>query len=168
MTKTAYTERAKKFISQIYPYIKDFQCLTDIESMIEDFNKDKHRKVQMNYGSSRCVLITSDYVVKFDYEDNPYWGNCPEELKAWNLIQEEYPDKVQFFAPIELYLYEGMDFYIMPYIRGVGSSRTEYLLNNYDENSRQWLYSVVSDFHSLNFGNKNNTPVCIDYASFCF
>lgn len=166
--KNSYIERAKKFISQVYPYIKDWKTLPDVERAIENFNNDKHRKVQVDSGCTRCVLITSDYVVKFDFEVNSYWGNCHEELNAWRLIQEAYLDKVEFFAPIELFQYEEMDFYLMPYIRGVGNSRTWSLLNTCYEDVYLWFCRNMKDVHEFNFGIKNNIPVCIDYASFVF
>lgn len=166
--KNSYTERAKKFISQVYPYIKDWKTVIDVEYAIKDFNKDNHRKVQVDVGSTHCVLMTSDYVVKFDIEDNSYWGNCPEELRAWKFIQETYPDKVEFFAPIELFQHERKSFYIMPYIRGVGNSRTWDLLNTCYEDTFLWFRRNIADIHEFNFGIKNNIPVCIDYASFLF
>lgn len=156
MIKNSYKIRAQKFIRDIYPYLTE-QNFHNLKEAINKFNSVKHRKVKYDCGSSRKCLISSDYVVKIDYDPYSYFGNCESELEKW-----EYISKTPFaknFAPISKYIYNGHDFYIMPFIPNVGKYEDEI-----DEDFLAFFGGLVEDIHERQFGKKNGTYIFIDYA----
>lgn len=168
--KSSYELRAKKFIHQIFPYLVEngvfsYECqsvVTAGQNAATQFSEEKKRKVYCYFGSTRLAFITSDYVVKIDYNEDSMWGNSEDELWKWEKIykKSEYAD---YFAPISKYIYENHSFYIMPRIPCVG---------RYDENDLEededfwdWLCDNVRDIHEGQFGMKDGHFVFIDYAS---
>ena len=100
-----YIERAKDFIKQVYPYLND-DCMSPwlIKSVIEKFNRTFDRKVIVRSGLSRIALITSDYVVKFDYDPDEVdsIGGCDAELDLyWQAKQEGFECWVCFVIQME-------------------------------------------------------------------
>ena len=64
------------------------------------------------------ALVTSDYVVKIDYNFNSDFGTSADEVDAYDFVCREGYDK--YFAEISCYTYGGLDFYIMPRVGGIG------------------------------------------------
>ena len=109
-----YVERAKDFIEQIYPYINACTNPWDTRQRVLLFNANFTRAVKVYSGMSRIALITSDYVVKFDYdpEEVKYIGGCNNEYELYYEAKVEGFDYL--FAKITPYEYKGREFYIMP------------------------------------------------------
>ena len=164
--KSDYRVRATNFLYSIYPYIAD--CLFDYEEVqerVDEYNEEKHRKVLFNMGSARLALITSDYVVKWDYDEESVKeiGGCVDE---WELYQEAIVDGYEYLlARTDLVVIEGHTFSVMPRIRNIGEENHRGSINDYltfDE--YYWLCGMVSDLHSWNWGIVNNKACVIDYA----
>lgn len=166
-----YIERAEDFIKAIYPFICDSlhdRCA--VFNAVRDFNATYNRKVICRHGCVRIALITSDYVVKFDYneEEVPFLGGGEKEVRIYNMAKEDGFDYL--FAPITPYEYEHNTFYIMPRINGIG--REEYD-DNYaeelmtEEESEYISELGLSDLHNYNFGFRKGKICLVDYACVC-
>ena len=162
--KANYEERAKKFIAQVYPYIKNCRDNFDFELAIHQFNKLNHRKVQVAYGSTRIALITSDYVIKVDYDGwgTGIFGSCKSEVRMYRQAKRDGFDYL--LAKITPYRQKyNRTFYIMPRIKGVGRTPwdADFYLTNTEED---WVEEHIGDLHNENYGWKNGHIVIIDYA----
>ena len=160
--ESSYEIRAQRFVRDIFPFINGCVRAHDYCDRVKWFNACRHRNVKVEYGQTRVVLITSDYVVKIDYGTRArYYGGCADELIMYNRAVEagfEY-----LFAKISLYTYCGHDFYIMPKVDGIGDAEDEaYDLVTPEESD--WLYDNVNDLHYKNFGFKDDRVVLVDYA----
>lgn len=164
--KLNYLVRATNFLHAIYPYICD--CLNDwygVRDAVNKFNRDRTRSVEFMNGSARMALITSDYVVKWDYDEEAVEeiGGCVDE---WRFYQEAIVDGYEYLlAKTDLVVIEGHTFAIMPRIRNIGSSHHggdiyEYLTRD----EYYWLTANVKDLHSWNWGIVNSKACVIDYA----
>ena len=159
-----YEIRAKKFIAEVYPYIKDCGDNFDFSVAIRRFNRDHHRNVQIASGATRVVMITSDYVIKVDYDGwgRGQFGSCADEARMYRKAKRD--GFAHLFAKITA-VRKGYDrtFYIMPRIRGIGKKpydATAYVGGDeYD-----YLDNNVGDLHHYNYGWKDGHIVMIDYA----
>lgn len=163
--KSDYIVRARKFLKQVYPYLKgDFNNVEKILIDIYKFNINNKRKVIVQSGSARCVLITSDYVIKWDYNKNGVecWGGCAEEITNYNeAVRDNYD---YLFAKITRIRVCGKYFYVMPRINNVGK---EY--GNFTDDEIQYLRDKgYSDIHEMNYGSYKNKRILIDYACRCY
>ncbi len=162
MMKTDYISRARKFLNQIFPYISsDLKNVIKVSEGVKRFNKDYHRKVIFDSGCVRCVLITSDYVVKWDY--SPYyrsmWGGCQDEVNRYKEVKKDGYDYL--FAKITSIITCGKKWYIMPRINNIGSSNL-----NLSWAERDYInYLGITDLHENNYGSHKGKPIIIDYAA---
>ena len=159
-----YIERAKDFIEQVYPYIAICRNPWDARNRIEMFNADFDRKVAVSSGLSRIALITSDYVVKFDYDPDEVAciGGCESEMELYATAKRE--GFAYLFAEITAFSYNGRCFYIMPRIRGIGSGR-HYAENYMTPAEKDFCRRYrVTDLHTENYGFRKGHVCVIDYA----
>ena len=163
--KSSYEVRARLFIEKVFPFIEDCEEPNEYAKAIKRYNKLYHRKVHVDYGMTRVVLITSDYVIKIDYGTSGcIWGSCRNEYQVYKLAERDGYDYL--FAKITPVAFKGRVFYIMPRIHGIGSSRSD----GYDvdewltEEENDWLNVHCRDLHHENYGWHNYRPVIIDYA----
>lgn len=162
-----YEERAKDFIKAIFPYISDF---TDVYSVCDDvdtFNYDHNRKVRVNHGCARIALITSDYVVKFDFDEEEveYVGGCDNEMELY--AQAEADGFAYLFAKITEFAYNGRNFYIMPRIRGISEERNWKWFGDHfmTEEENAWCERHnLTDLHCNNYGFRNGHICIVDYG----
>lgn len=159
-----YEVRAQKFIQQIFPFLDDLTDKFMVNEGVWAFNYTHKRKVRVSSGLTRIALITSDYVVKFDYDKEQIrtFGGCEDEMEIYD---EAEADGFEYlFAKITPYKYEGYTFYIMPRIKGVGrgfDDAWEYLTDA----ETDWLCEHrVADLHCHNFGWRNGHVCLIDYG----
>ena len=160
----SYIERAKDFIEQIYPYIEGNMCPGYIRECINRFNTTFDRKVIVRHGLSRIALITSDYVVKFDYDADEVEsiGGCENELELYSRAERE--GFAYLFAKITSYTFHNYIFYIMPRIKGIGSGRgyaEDYMTPSEKDFCRRYK---ITDLHTSNYGFRNNHVCLVDYA----
>ena len=101
--KKSYINRAQKFIKDLFPFIEDFSTLSEIKYAVQRFNEIKHRKVEVMSGSVRVVFITSDYVVKMNYDDEnaEYWGGNCEEANMYQRMEQCF---LQILMPLIIFL----------------------------------------------------------------
>ena len=159
-----YVERAKDFVEQIFPYISECRHPWDTRQHVLMFNADFTRNVQVRSGLARIALITSDYVVKYDYdpEEAESIGGCDNECILYEWAKTE--GFGYLFAEITPFRYENRIFYIMPRIRGIGSGRyyAEHYMNDKEKDfCRRYR---VTDLHTDNYGFRNGKVCVIDYA----
>ena len=163
--KKSYEERAKLFIKQVYPFIRNCKTVEEYETAVHMFNRTYHRAVKVNHGQTRIVLMTSDYVVKLDYGDRQIiWGGCKNEYAIYKLAVKEGFDYL--FAKITP-IHMGRRYaYVMPFVPRVGTSScdVEYKLK---KKERAWVKKHCWDIHYGNYGWVNHKPMIIDYACQC-
>lgn len=164
----SYIERAKDFIKDIYPFIetKPFN-IGMVEVAVFAYNKANHRNVLVKSGSVRIALITSDYVVKYDYSpcNAETYGGCEQELKMYNLAKEQGFDDL--FAEITHFQYGELNFYIMPRITGIGKDRFSEADDFMTQEERDFCYDAgLCDLHYYNFGFRKGRICIVDYACF--
>ena len=160
----SYIERAKDFIEQVYPYIRECMNPWTIRDRIELFNDTFDRKVKVASGLSRIALITSDYVVKYDYdkEEVSCIGGCENEEEIYALAVRE--GVASLFAQTTHYEYDNRDFYIMPRVRGIGSGQwyaEHYMTDNERDFCRRYK---ITDLHTHNYGFVRGKVCIVDYA----
>lgn len=164
--KSDYRIRAKKFLKSIFPYIDGYMfCVGDVEERVNEYNRDKSRHVQVCSGSARIALITSDYVIKWDYDEDCVkdLGGCDDERCAYEAAMKDGYEYL--LAEITVVDFHGYRFGIMPRIRNVGPQHhggdiRDYL--TYDE--YVWLHEFDKDIHHYNWGIRHGKPCVIDYA----
>ena len=161
----SYIERAQDFIAQIFPYIGEWNDPWSIGYDVADFNEHCHRKVIMKHGIARIALITSDYVVKYDFdkEEVAEVGGCEAEVE---LYAEAVKDGFGYlFAEITHYPYRGHDFYIMPRIRGINGDSWDHADVYMTDEENAWCDDHhLSDLHCNNYGFRKGKVCIIDYA----
>lgn len=165
--KSNYVERAKVFIEAVYPYIMSgMDYVLRVRSSIQQFNTINHRRVIVSCGLSRIALITSDYVVKWDYTKNTFYGNCETEYQLYN---EHKDDGFSYLlAPIYRYTTHGKNFYIMPRVTKLAERIDEDLeIERYldvDEYAYLFRDLRLRDVHTGNWGFNHGNPIIFDYA----
>lgn len=160
----SYEERAKDFIKEIYPLIENDNWWIDYAISVDVFNKNNNRKVLCFHGAARVALITSDYVVKIEYDENEVEdiGGCENEVELYEYAKRE--GFAYLFAAITPFQYKDRIFYIMPRIRNVG--KYEEYADAYmtdDEIAFCDKYGVT-DLHRNNYGMRNGHVCIVDYA----
>lgn len=159
-----YEERAKDFIKEVFPFIEECKDPWAVRYSIENFNGLRSRKVQVRNGIARIALITSDYVVKFDYDPEEVAVVGGGEAEVALYAEAEQDGFAYLFAKVTRYEYNGRKFYIMPRIRGIRHSWN----HAEDYMTREECYWCdqhnLSDLHCNNYGFRNGHVCIIDYA----
>lgn len=162
--KSNYITRAKKFLAQIAPYLERFK---NVNEAVCEFNYDHRRNVIVKRGMTRYALLSSDYVVKWDYNEQHVqrFGGCENEFSIYQ--QAENAGYGYLFAqitPVEGYKKK---FYIMPRIDKIAMDAGKDCIDEYlTEDEQEYIYwdLCVGDIHDENWGFLNGDPVLIDYA----
>lgn len=161
-----YVERAKDFIKEIYPYLDgEWYCPWDVEKRVNVFNAENNRKVKTSSGISRIALITSDYVVKYDYDPSELSnvGGCEIEMEVYE--QAKRAGFAYMFAEITPYEYNEHQFYIMPRIYGIGRNEDAYADEYMTEEEEEFCDRIgLTDLHCNNYGFRKNHVCLVDYA----
>lgn len=159
-----YEIRAQKFIMSIFPYVCDWSKVVMIRRGISLYNAEHPtRVISISSGISRVAIITSDYVIKIDYNSNTQFGNCESELENYQKACDAGFEK--YFAKITRFCYRGIYFYIMPRIYNINEDDDDVYYRCDDNDFIDWLYDNLYDLHSGNYGWKNGHPVIFDYAA---
>lgn len=161
----SYIERAKDFIEQVFPYIDECYAPWKVREQIDCFNSDHNRKVKVGNGLSRIALITSDYVVKWDYDEDEVGciGGCADELAMYSIAEQE--GYSYLFAKITQVTYRDRDFYIMPRIYGIGRHAWDYAEDYMSAEEKAWCHRhAITDLHCNNYGFHKGHVCIVDYA----
>jgi hypothetical protein len=161
----SYEERAKDFIKEIFPYIaKNMQSPWYVREGVNKFNKKRSRNVKMRAGCARIALLTSDYVVKFDYdyEEVESIGGCANEAYMYDIAERE--GFAYLFAKTTHVTYQNHDFYIMPLIEGVDDCNGS-AWHHMTITEANWCHDhSVTDLHSGNYGFRDGHVCIFDYG----
>ena len=148
--KSDYRIRAERFIAEIYPYICEFPTSRMYyRKAIARFNHEHHnRRVECSNGAVRIALITSDYVVKFDYEPEEAheYGGCEDEVNFYQFATEM--GFQHLFAEVTPFVYKGHMFCIMPRVNGIERYEGRYA-EEFMKQYRLWVASCCSPSHLL-------------------
>ena len=167
-----YRVRAKKFLNSVVPYIQDILDRPwEVAKAIERYNHDFNRHVVIKRGAVRIVLVTSDYIVKWDYDSSSAseWGGCISEYNAY-LAAKTAGYEYLFAEPTAIYV-NGTMFIIMPRIHNIGWHAHEHvgmydIFDCIDSDASDWVYKHIGDLHHNNWGICKGQVCIIDYASF--
>ncbi len=161
--KSSYEIRAQKFVMLIAPYLIGCKTPYQFEEGVHNFLIDhSNRRVRFNYGISRVAMITSDYVIKIDYNTRSNFGTCASELENYYFAcQAGYGE---YFAKITRFTYMDRDFYIMPKISNIDEEDDD-APYKCDDELAEWLDENFYDLHSGNYGWKDGHIVIFDYAA---
>lgn len=160
--KSNYIMRATKFMEAFYPYMRKYE----IRQAIRLFNEKNHRMVRLCKGAVRYVLVTSDYVIKWDYnkQNSKCFGGCREEYHKYQEVKNDYFGYL--FAEITPIKVKHRIFYVMPRVESLGIDHNQYIDEVLEEEEIHYLYeeACIGDIHDENWGYINGQPVIIDYA----
>ena len=160
-----YEERAKDFVKMIFPLIEDCQDVWDFRSAVEMFNRVYTRKVRCNNGIARVAFLSSDYVVKLEYDEYEVdsVGGGENEIAMYAIAEKE--GFAYLFAKVTPYDYKGRRFYIMPRIHGIGKFAYTYADEHMTEDECAFCdRHKITDLHSNNYGFRNGHVCLVDYA----
>lgn len=164
--KSDYRVRATRFLHSIFPYIEnDLTDISEIEECVKNYNRDHNRKVEVMNGSARIVLLTSDYVIKWDYDEENAKGigGCWDEYNAYMRAKQEGFDYL--LAETTLIIINNILFSIMPRIKDIGYSYHHGGIQEYLTCEEfKWLNTFDKDIHHYNWGIRNGKACIIDYA----
>jgi len=161
----SYVERAKDFIATIFPLIQDCQEPYDYRKVMERFNHRYSRHVIVSNGLARVALITSDYVVKIEYDEAEVEniGGCEREIAMYAIAKAE--GFAYLFAEITRYEYNGHIFYIMPRVYGIGKYEYDYANEHMTNEENEFCERHdITDLHSHNYGWRGDHVCLVDYA----
>ena len=162
--KSSYKVRAEHFINTIFPYLEgNFYNLYLVKRAVRDYNARYKRNVIVCNGSSRCVLVTSDYVVKWVYNETmaEAIGGNEEELATYKLACEEGYDYL--LAECSSVVKNGIQFNIMPRLNMYIHNKPDiFSLLSGDEMC--WIADHIEDIHNENYTIVDGAPIIVDYA----
>lgn len=162
----SYIERAQDFIQHIYPFIEDVQYdVYNLGYAIDQYNQRFNRKVLFRHGISRIALITSDYVIKYNFDESQVAcvGGCEDEMRIYSIAKRE--GFAHLFAEITRFMFDNKCFYIMPRINGIGKYEWDYADNFMTEEEEKFCNSLhITDLHCNNYGFHNGHVCLVDYA----
>lgn len=163
--KSNYIERAKKFVPYVAMFIHHSGNRHDIKYEVEAFNYRHNRKVVFAHGLTRLAFITSDYVIKVDYDPEQIerFGGCENEMAVY--AQAEQNGMEYLFAKITAYTYKGVTYYIMPRINGVGKYFDDAYTYMTDDEIEWCEEHGIGDLHCYNYGWRNKHVCIIDYGA---
>lgn len=162
--KSNYIVRAIKFLNKIAPYLNKYNS---VYTAVAAFNYDNRRAVKVGKGAVRYALLTSDYVVKWDYDAGNActFGGCKEEYEIWKEVKTtEFRDLFAEITPVDVC---GKTYYIMPRIDKLAIKLHNddiYEWLSTEANDYLWDELCLHDLHNENWGLLNGSPVIIDYA----
>lgn len=165
--KSDYRVRATKFLRSLWRYLceVDIMDMDEVQWAVDKYMADHpSRRVDVCSGSARVAIITSDYVIKWDYDAEiaEEIGGC--EAEQWIYLNAKRAGFGYLFAETTPLEYEGYDFVIMPKIPNVQKRKGD-IRNHLNYYETEYIKSIrLIDLHSYNWGIKNNRPVIIDYA----
>ena len=166
MKKSSYLERAEKFAALLaqelsnlgYDYDGNIShCNRVFREAIRNINSKKSWKaLPITDGSTRNVVLCSDYCIKVDKNLDSYWGNSQSEFQFF----EGYKNSRfgPYLCPIAKVSINNYDFYIMPRASQVGNQKLYKQLP-------QFVRENLRDLHEMNIGILHRHPVIIDYAA---
>lgn len=166
MKKSSYLERAEKFAALLekklsnlgYDYDDNIShCNHVFREAIRNINSKKSWKaLPITDGSTRNVVLCSDYCIKVDKKLGSYWGDSRNELQFFE--SHKNTSFGPYLCPITKISINNYDFYIMPRASQVGKPELYRRLPVF-------IRDNLRDLHEFNIGILHGRPVVIDYAA---
>lgn len=166
--QSSYEVRAQRFIRAIFSYLANCVTVYDYESAIFDYQiRHPRRRINCDHGLTRFVIITSDYVIKIDYDEEQIarFGGSEKEIAFYAMAERE--GMAHLFAKISRYDFGGRRFYIMPRVTGIDEDRwvdADYYMT--DEENDWCEKHHLYDLHCKNYGLVNGQVKIIDYGAY--
>ena len=166
--RSSYEVRAQRFIRAIAPYLTYCSDCYDYSDAVNAFRaRHPKRKIAFDHGMTRVALITSDYVIKINYdEDNvARFGGGEQEIAFYQMAERE--GMAHLFAKISRYDFDGRTYYIMPRVTGIDEDRWEEAWYYMTEEECDWCEDHnLYDLHCKNFGIMNGKVKIFDYGAY--
>ena len=168
MIKSSYEIRARRFIRAIAPYLTKSNDLDELQNSIFKFLADHPRRtISCDHGLTRFAIMTSDYVVKIDYDEDEVarFGGCEKEIAFYAMAERE--GMAHLFAKISRYDFDGRTYYIMPRITGINEDRWEDAWAFMTPEECEWCEDHnLYDLHCKNYGIMKGQVKIIDYGAY--
>lgn len=166
--RSSYEIRAQRFIRAIFSYLANCATLDDYESAMFDYQIDHPRRhINCDHGLTRFAIITSDYVIKIDYDEEQIarFGGSEKEIAFYAMAERE--GMAHLFAKISRYDFGGRRFYIMPRVTGIDEDRWEDANYYMTDEENDWCEEHnLYDLHCKNYGLVNGRVKIIDYGAY--
>lgn len=166
--RSSYEIRAQRFIRAIAPYLMDCNDLYALQDAILEFMADHPRRnISYDHGLTRFAIITSDYVIKIDYneEEVARFGGGEKEIAFYAMAERE--GMAHLFAKISRYTFNGRTYYIMPKVTGIDEDRWEDAWAFMTKEECEWCEDHnLYDLHCKNYGIMNGQVKIIDYGAY--
>ena len=166
--RSSYEVRAQRFIRTIFSYLANCATLDDYESAILDYQIDHPRRhINCDHGLTRFAIITSDYVIKIDYDEEQIarFGGSEKEIAFYAMAERE--GIAHLFAKISRYDFGGRQFYIMPRVTGIDEDRWEDANYYMTDEENEWCEEHnLYDLHCKNYGLVKGQVKIIDYGAY--
>ena len=162
----SYVVDAYRTMKNLSRYIYNWYDIDNVERAVSKYDRATWtNNLRVEFGSSRIVIIGSNFVVKWNYCDSAIVniGGCEEELNMYYYACRCGKDYL--FAEMSCIYINGLFLYVMPFVSCVGQQKgwmEQYL----DEEDYKWLVEKVRDLHSANWGVVDGQCVIIDYACY--
>ena len=155
-----------EYVTQYFDNLKSLDNQDGIVEAMCFASRKTHIHAQYECGSARHVIITKNFVIKWDIEEGGYShqiGGCLDEVKIYDEARiHGYSHLLAKITPIYI---NKKYFYVMPTIPNIGlrnhNNDIEYYL---DIDEYEWIRNNITDLHSYNWGIIDDRPVIIDYA----
>lgn len=167
--KNDYVVRAQKFLERFISFFptesgRARKYRGSVKVALDKFKeKYPHQNILFCHGAVRYALITSDYVIKWDYDANAAneYGGCAKESKIWNKVKNS--SYAYLFAPITRIKVSGHYWYVMPRIHGRNYHRIAFTFLTPEE--RDFLNdNHIHDLHAGNYRIVKKKVKIFDYA----
>lgn len=162
--KSNYKIRAKKFMEELMPYLHNFNSPIRVANDVREYTQDHPRRnIQICNGAVRIAIITSDYVIKWDYDKESMrdYGGCTSEKRLYKKVCAD--GFGYLFAEISSFRLNHKTFYVMPRV-SVNEYRDNNIWSYLTENEKTYLRKTITDLHNGNWGMYHKKPIIIDYA----
>lgn len=167
--KSDYRIRARKFLKSIFSLIQyNMYEPYEVESTLSKYFYNSNRVIHVKWGATRIAIITSDYVIKWDYADAETiieFGGISSEIKFYaQAVNDGYG---YLFAEATPFEYRGHVFSIMPRIGRIGFVNHNYkqLSDCLSTKELNYIRENIYDMHCDNWGIKHQQAIIVDYAS---
>lgn len=164
--KETYRMHAYHYITSLYNFVTNWFDTDNINDAVDKVFWHTGKQAKVEHGSARIAVIGSDFVIKWDYNEDSTKeiGGCEDEFRIykWSLST----GFSHLLAPCYRIIYRKRYFYIMPFIHNIGLAEHGWkdVRDFCSKQEGDWLFNNIGDLHSWNWGIEDNKIVVIDYA----
>ena len=166
MARSSYIQRAEKFAALLAQELEAlgydshseprYRLSSIFECAIESINERKGWNARSIIdGSTRNVVLCSDYCIKIDKVEHSFFGTSKDEYDFF--LSHKDDSYGPFLCPISKVVIRNYTFYIMPRVKSVGHTNK----NRFP----RFIIEDMCDLHNMNIGVFHRQPIIIDYAA---